>query len=61
MDGSRSWHAIEYTEMEVGIRGSVFKLDCDLFGHLCKETRVEYMWKFIFDPGMEIENDLVNF
>ena len=53
--------SIEYAKLEVGIRGSLFKLNFELFVHLCEETWIKHLWKFIFDSGMEIEDDLVDF
>lgn len=47
--------------MEVGIMGSLFKLNYELFSHLCKDTWVKYMQKFIFGSGIDIENDLAYF
>ena len=53
--------SIEYAKLEVGTRGSLFKLNYDLFGHLCEETWVKHLWKFIFDSGIEIEDDVEDF
>lgn len=30
-------------------------------GHLCEETWVKHTWKFIFDLGMEMEDNLADF
>ena len=53
--------SLEYVKLEVRIRGSLLELNYDLFEHLCEETWVKHMWKFIFDSGMTIEDDLADF
>ena len=40
------------------ISESLLKLNYDLFGHLCEETWVNHLWKFIFHLDVE---DLVDF
>lgn len=50
--------SIEYANLEVMISKSLFKLNHDLFGHLCEETWVKHLWKFIFHSDVE---DLVDF
>ena len=40
--GAETWKflqtSMEYNKIEMGIRGSIFKLDYNIFGHLCEDT-----------------------
>ena len=52
---------MEYAKIEIGTRGSIFKLDCNVFVHLCEDTWVQHIWKLIFDAKIEIDDDLEDF
>ena len=49
---------IGYCKLEIGMEGSLFKLGSDLFGDLCENIWVKYLWKCIYESGIEIKDDI---
>jgi hypothetical protein len=52
---------LEFAKLEAGVRGSLFALDYNIYGHLCEDTWITHLWKFTYDTGIEIEDDIENF
>ena len=52
---------LEYAKLEIGMTGSFLSLDFELFSHLCEETWIKHVWKFMREKGITIEDDLGDF
>ena len=50
--------SIEMAKVEVGVGRNIFELDFNLFGHLCTEGIVKHIWKFSFDNGITIKDNV---
>ena len=53
--------SLEYTKLELGIRGSLFTKDYDLYSHLCEDSWIKHLWKFMHENGVQIEDDIEDF
>jgi hypothetical protein len=53
--------SLEFAKLEAGVRGSLFALDYNIYGHLCEDTWITHLWKFTYDTGIEIEDDIDDF
>ena len=54
-------NSIEYTKVELGLRGCIFNQDYKLYGHLGVDTWIKHLWKFMYDSGIHIEDDTKDF
>ena len=53
--------SLEYAKMEVGIIGSYFNKDYSVYGHLGEDIWVKHLWKFIYDSGIQIDDNIKDF
>ena len=53
--------SMEVMKIELGIRGSLFQQDYEVLGHLCEDTWIKHLWKFAFESGIQIDDDVEDF
>ena len=53
--------SMEYIKMEVGMTGSLFQSDFNLFGHLAEDSLVKHVWEFMTEKGIEVRDDVGEF
>ena len=53
--------SIEYTKLEIGLPGSLFNSDYNLYGHLAEESLIKHVWKFATDKGITMDDDVKGF
>ena len=59
--GSLILMSMEYVKMEVGIRGSIFSKDYEIYGHLAEESWIQNTWKFLTETGIQIKDEISDF
>ena len=53
--------SLEYAKVELGIRGSYFNKNYDIYGHLGEDTWLKHLWKFLYDSGIQIDDKSSDF
>lgn len=52
--------SIEAAKVEIGIGRNLFTLDFKKYGCLCTDSTVKYIWKFAFEKGIIIEDNVTS-
>ena len=53
--------SLEYAKVELGIRGSYFNREYEIFGHLGEDTWLKHLWKLLSESGIQIEDKMSDF
>ena len=53
--------SLEYAKIEVGLGGSYFNNDYEVYGHLGEDTWIKHLWKFLFDTGIQLDDTTSDF
>ena len=53
--------SIEIGKVETGLRGSLWSYDYSVYGHLCEDTWVKHLWQFMWETGIQIDDNLDDF
>ena len=43
-------------KMELGMNGSIFECNFDMYGFLCEETWVKHLWKYVQSNGIVVKD-----
>ena len=50
--------SIEAAKVEVGVGGNIFELNYDMYGCLCTDSMIKFIWKFAFDNDIIIQDNV---
>ena len=48
--------SMECAKMELGMNGSLFECNFDMYGFLCEETWVKHLWKYVQSNGIVVKD-----
>ena len=53
--------SMEYMKLELGVQGSLFSKDYNIYEHLVEDTWIKHLWKFMWDVGIQIQDEIHDF
>ena len=49
--------SIESFKLELGVTGSLFSKNYDVYGHVATDCWTKHLWRFLFEHDIEVDED----